>query len=280
MSGSHKNLLIVEDAQEWCDAYTRAAIRENFPIIKVAKHLKEAESYIGDMQFAVAFVDIGLNEADDRNVDGLQVMEKIRKAGDKTSIIVVTGRSGQDVLPITRDSIFKYQVHNIMRKADIEPSEIRGFLKAGLEAFEKATAGSELTPQDALRGSLPGSIWDEHVMRAIGARSGVQPFYGFLKDLVSGLLPLVPPKGDTALEIDKEAGLVHGRYWTRATGQAVLICCGQASAVSAEKEQAASDGLVLGRYHVGTILSEASSGGVAGAVFELTGTPRTDFGTE
>ena len=82
------------------------------PTVKVAEDLAEATALIDEMQFAVAFVDIGLDVANDRNIDGLRVMDKIRSAHDETSIVVVTGRSGQDVLPIAKDAVRRYGAHD------------------------------------------------------------------------------------------------------------------------------------------------------------------------
>jgi len=70
-----RNLLIVEDDPEWCDIYTRAAAREGMHTVKVATDLTRAAALINELQFAVAFIDIGLDVADDRNIDGLRVMD-------------------------------------------------------------------------------------------------------------------------------------------------------------------------------------------------------------
>ena len=91
--------------------------------VKVAEDLVSASALVDDMKFAIAFVDVGSNVGDDQNIDGLRVMEKIREIGDETSIVVVTGRSGGDVIPVAREVFTKYQVHTIFRKAEIKPKK-------------------------------------------------------------------------------------------------------------------------------------------------------------
>lgn len=129
------NILIVEDEEEWSQAYKRAidAVGGNHTV-KVAKDLTTAEDLIGTTKFAVAFVDVGLDVADDRNVDGLSVMERIRATGDETSIIVVTGRSGQDLLPITRDAIQKYDAYYAVGKPTAEPADSGGCCREDLRS--------------------------------------------------------------------------------------------------------------------------------------------------
>jgi len=271
-----KNLLVVEDNQEWCDGYIRAAEREGFDAIKIAQDLDQAELLIEDMQFAVAFIDIGLNVSDDRNIDGIRVMEKIRKAGDPTSIVVVTGRSGRDVLPITRDAIKKYGALDIVRKAEIEPRDIRRLLNAGLEAFDQGIAASGLTVEDALRGDTPRLYWEDLVLRTMGVRGGVAGLHDFLEELLGPYLPMLRLARGEAAGIDTRDGVAHGAYWSRSVGTAVAICFGGERA-AAEIDLAKTSGTLAGQYEVGGQLRGAALYGLTGAVFAVNDTPRGIF---
>ena len=117
------------------------------------------------MQFAIAFIDIGLDVADDRNIDGLRVMDKLRSSHDETSIVVVTGRSGRDVLPITRDAIMRYHAHNILGKADITPQDIEEVLKTGRAAFEQKSSQTAASPQEVLKGDLESWEWEDRMIK-------------------------------------------------------------------------------------------------------------------
>ena len=143
--GSDRNVLIVEDEDEWRKIYERI-VSFQFPeqTIKIAKDLAGAERLIDSTKFAVAFVDVGLDITDDHNVDGLRVMQKIRDTGDETSIVVVTGRSGQDVLSIARDAIKKYDAYDTIGKGSIEPSDIKRLLNGGLQAYRSATTSGRM----------------------------------------------------------------------------------------------------------------------------------------
>jgi ActR/RegA family two-component response regulator len=272
-----ENLLIVEDDTEWCDAYARAATREGVRVVRVAKDLTGAKSLINDMQFAVAFVDIGLNIGDDQNVDGLRVMEAIRATGDKTSIVVVTGRSGRDVLPITRDAIKKYDAHEIIGKADIEPQDIRKLLVSGLDAFEKRSSAVHPHVNEVLNGALQPLEWDDQVLRIAQAKDGAQGLHGFLDRLLPEFFPLVADRDSAASRIEPEAGLVHGRYWSRSVADAVAVCFGDQKRAIPEIELAISSGSLLNRYAVGEVLKRSTGNRLSGAVFALNGTQRADY---
>lgn len=272
-----ENLLIVEDDPEWCRAYSRVALSEGLTTIKVTEDLDEASSLIDDMRFAVAFIDIGLNESEDQNVDGLRVMGKIREMGDQTSIVVITGRSGRDVLPITRDSIVKYQAHEIAGKPDIGLQDVRDLLRSGLAAF-KDRAAADPAAHELLRGDVPSLTWDDRMLRGMAVQDGVRGLYEFLDRLMAGLLPVVRDRSGAAVTTDTATGVMHGRYWSRAIGKAIAVCFGDAEAGMRQIQAALSGGPLLDRYEVGDLLQELQGYGLAGGVFELRNASRDSFG--
>lgn len=276
MTITAKNLLIVEDNKEWCDSYARAASREGFDSIKIAVDLARARRLIDEMQFAVAFIDIALNGADDRNIDGMQVMEKIREAGDPTSIVVVTGRSGRDVLHITRDAIKKYGALDIVGKQTIEPQDIRRLLGTGLDAYRREIVSEDLTPVDALRGLEPTRFWEDRMLRSIRVRDGVAGLKKFLGQLLNQYLPLLPPRDNEPVSVDIGTGLAHGALWSRGSGRALAIVFGHDS-VQEESLRPDSAGVLLGKYRVGSLLKSPAAHGLTGAVFELQDSSRDMF---
>jgi CheY-like chemotaxis protein len=272
------NLLIVEDDPQWCDIYVDIATREGMSTVKVAKDLSEATALIDEMQFAVALIDIGLDVADDRNIDGLRVMDKIRSAHDGTSIVVVTGRSGRDVLPITRDAIMRYRAHDIVGKTEITPQHIEEVLQTGRAAFEE-TSRTAARPQDVLKGNLDSLQWEDRMIKGTGVEGGVQGLYDFLGRLVAGFLPLVPGPDGGAVAPDPATGVMHGSYWSRSVGAPVVICFGAEEPAKPEIAAADSSHSLLGAYPVGAVLHKTSAHGVSGAVFALDGARRESFVT-
>jgi ActR/RegA family two-component response regulator len=276
--GSSENVLIVEDEDEWTGIYQRTmGAHDSGYMIKVAKDLAGAERLIDEAEFAVAFVDVGLDVSDDRNVDGLRVMEKIRATGDETSIVVVTGRSGQDVLSIIRDAIKKYGAFDTVGKSTIKPADIRRLLEGGLEAFRAATAGGRMDAQDALRGDTPGVVWDQAAMEAAQFKGDAGRFYDFLNDLLGYYLPVViRDAGDRAC-VDGSAGLIYGDYWSRRAGLPIVICFGPEKVVDQAVETERTTGKLFGKYLTGAPLRTLVSSGVKGVVLPLKEAQREDF---
>lgn len=272
-----KNLLIVEDDEEWRRIYSRAAKGLGMSAIRVANNLTEAQRLLDEMKFAVAFIDIGLDVDDDRNVDGLRVMEDIRARGDETSMIVVTGRSGRDVLPITRDAIKKWNAFDTVGKVPLEPADIIRLLEDGQRAFKQASSANRASVYQVLRGDVRAWDWDDRILRATRIRGGINRLYGFLDQLFGDYLPIVPRDPEEATRLDSDVPLAYGEYWSRAIGQGVFICFGHEEFTERAVDVDDSVRLVLGRFKVGETLREVSAGAVKGFVFALPAELRTNF---
>jgi ActR/RegA family two-component response regulator len=276
--GSGENVLIVEDEDEWRKIYERA-VSSQLPerTVKVAKDLTGAQRLIDSTKFAVAFVDVGLDIADDQNVDGLRVMEKLRDTGDKTSIVVVTGRSGQDVLPITRDAIKKYGAYDTVGKGSVSPSEIRRLLTGGLQAYREATVSSRMDARNSIRGTAGEGVWDYQVIQAIGFAGDAGEFYSFLDQLFGKYLPLVAAMGGEQLNVDAERRFVYGKYWSRAITEGLLIAFGAASSFEEVLRAIPEEASGLADHGNRTPINEVTGPGVRGAVYVVADSRRDEF---
>jgi len=276
--GPGGKILIVEDEEEWRQIYRRA-VKDYDPDLDVmtAESCAAAERLIDAAKFAVAFVDISLDTADGRNTDGVQVMRKIRETGDETSIIVVTGRGGQDALSIARDALKEYGAYDTVAKMTTDPEQLEELLAGGLQEYRKAAAAGRTAVRDALRGGTAEMSWDDQVTRAIGFRGDVQRFYGFLNELMGGQLPIVSRGDGRPVTIDHDLGLVHGDYWSRGSAVAAAVCFGAPAQFDKAIDGARADGMLLGQYRVGEQAVELDRDGIKGAVFPLPGARREDF---
>ena len=289
--GSWEKILIVEDDEEWRGIYERAVRDAGSEAgfaheIEVAEDLDSADRLIDATKFAVAIVDVGLDVEVDGNIDGLKVMAKIRSMDDETSIIVVTGRSGQDVLEITRNALKDHNAFDTVSKSSVTPSKISELVAEGLVSYRKAAAasreraGGRRAVGDELRGEVPSMNWDDRVMRATEFRSSALNFYDFLNGLLGRYLPLVHRPEEQPVTVDSSLGLVHGDFWSRAIGAAIVVCFGAEASFDQAIGEARAEGKLLGRYPIGRQLTEpaATAPGVGGAVFLLAAGRREDYG--
>lgn len=274
-----RNLLIVEDDEEWRDAYSRNVARAGAFRVKVAESLISAKALIDEMQFAVAFIDIGLDVNDDQNVDGLLVMDKIRSIDEETSIVVITGRSGRDVMPITKAALKQFKAFDIVAKSSTEPAEVHSLLKGGLAEYEMRLRARP-SGRTILRGSMHVSYWDDEMLRATHAKGGMRGFCCFVDRLLDPFLPIVPVRTGDVLRCDATTGLAHGAYWSRAFGQPFVVCFGPEEKCAGPIVAASADRTLLQRYAVGELLAAHVANGVAGCVFSLRDASRGHFAAE
>jgi ActR/RegA family two-component response regulator len=276
-----ENVLIVEDEDQWRGIYERAvSAQKPHATVRVAEDLASAERLIEETKFAVAFVDVGLDISDDRNVDGLQVMKKLKAAGDGTSIIVVTGRSGQDVLSITRNAIKEYGAYDTVAKHSVRPSDIRQLLEGGLKAYRDVTVSERSDARDALLGKANPMYRDDQVMRMTKIKGSALEFYEFLSALAGKFLPVVPRKPIEYAELDLANGFVYGEYWSRAIASAIIVCFGAEDRFDEACAALRGDTEAIKKDGVADPIEEIMRRGVKGRVFVLAGRRRDEFGRE
>jgi CheY-like chemotaxis protein len=275
MSKARTNILVAEDDPHWRRIYREQAEEDGFKDIYLAKSLAEATKLIDDIQFGVAFVDIGLDLDNDRNVDGLEVMDKIRSLGDQTSIIAVTGRSGSDVLSIVRNVMKEYQALDTVAKPEANPAIISNLLEEAVRAFHEKY--KRPPAREVLRGAEMAWDWDDKVLRVTGIRGGAERMYKFLDRLFSAYLPAVPERDIQGMEIHPHSNIAYGRYWSRAIGRPVFVYFGLKSAIesAAGDPDSAPHGMLNLRED--DLLSQASNGDVEGYVYAIREATRSEF---
>jgi CheY-like chemotaxis protein len=268
------NVLVVDDEYRWRDFYEDEVRQLGVRRVCTVKNLADATRAIDSMRFAVAIVDVGLEEANDRNIDGLQVMKRIRKAGDQTSIILVTGRSGPDVLPIVRDALKKYDALDTIAKASRAVDQLGALVESGIRAYESATSNERDALYNSLHGDADGFVWDYEMMRGTNIDGGAAGLYATAEGLFGPFVPLISetPKG-----VQVRQGVACGAFWSRGTGQPVLGCFGANERIQALIRRAGEEGRALDSYAVGEVLREYKRGGTSGVVYLLGDHTRGDF---
>lgn len=220
-------LLIVEPHNLWRRLLERMA-RSSFQDVKSAQSLMEAEALIDEQQFAVALIEVRLDISEDGSNGGLRVMERIRSAGDgATSIIVLTGRGSGDIFPVVRNALMKYGASDTVDKRGVDPVDLRRVLEQGLTAYLNAFPAAAAYAPDALRGGRPSSGWEDEMMHYLAFPGTTRRFTGFLLELFGEFQPAIPVQPGQGLAADARLDAASALYWSRALGQAVLVCLGE-----------------------------------------------------
>lgn len=263
-----RNLLIVEDEEQWVTSLTRSARQHEFSAIRVARSRADAEAHVDAMRFAVALVDLGLDVDNDQNVDGLAVMHKIRERDPETSIIVLSGRTGPDVMALAHQSIIDYKAQETIGKGAIQPKDIQRLLETGLIEFSEAWARDHQPPSQPLWGGIGGVRWEHEFLSTLHPRGGADAVNAFLKKLLVPVGPLLPPSDGGGLIFDpaKKAGALA--CWSRGYGRPVVVAIGEKGS-SIDTDGAEGD-TILG-HRVSETLSYAIRDSVVGRVYGTVG---------
>lgn len=266
------NVLVVEDEPEWQGIYARNARPLHDGILRTAKDLVEATEAIDEMAFAIAFVDIRLDENDDQNTDGLKVLERLRRSGDHTSAVMLTGHG---TVGITRDALKEYDAYEALEKGDVDPQQIQEIVVKGTEERNNVARVEDLEAPAVLRGGREVWDWDTEMLQATGGKGGADALYRHIDYLASPFLPLVDGSEDDRMRVDEQSQLALGTFWSRAVGEAVLIAFGQTEAMAGARQN--------GRLHdhfgqsTERVLREREKGDLAGLVASLPDRERSSF---
>lgn len=85
------SILIVEDSNDW-RTMIAGLIQDRYPSVAVvmASSLSEARDHLLQQHFDLAVLDIRLDERDERNIEGLVLMDEISHSYSSTDILIVT----------------------------------------------------------------------------------------------------------------------------------------------------------------------------------------------
>ena len=84
-----KKFVVIEDMESWSEMYNEL-LKDNYSITAVSS-FQEAIKFLDKFIFDLVILDIRLDINNNDNVDGLMLLNKIRKKQGDVSIVVVSG---------------------------------------------------------------------------------------------------------------------------------------------------------------------------------------------
>ncbi len=262
-----KRALIAEDMEYWQKIFRRSLEKEGFEC-DIAGSLEEAKKYLPPNFYTAALLDIRLDELDDNNEDGLQILSQLAEMDPETAVLIVTGHG---TIKIAREAYKKFNAVDIYEKSEFEPkafAEIATEL-VGVHARRKNEKSIDyIIP---LKKAIFKDFQVEHDLLRI-----LKPKGGVLRDLFDKFLmlffPLLPHR--TLQGLRESGDGFEGVFWSRALGAAIQVI------LLAEKPGAEFDS-DLSVYGAGVAVAEqlvkGSSARVFGRVSRLAGLSFSDF---
>jgi ActR/RegA family two-component response regulator len=259
--------LIVEDTPDIRGSYRRAIERQGGDPVLAATY-DEAVAAVKRRFFPVAIIDVRLSEDDEANVDGLRVLEFIRKVGDETKAILITGYG---TFQIAREAFRQHDVFEGLEKG-VSLSVVEATIAKARRAFDdEAAKASKFNYAVILKGAKAAVWeWEDRAMRMSSNRSGADGLYHFLDSLLHEYPPLLQDHDKMGCSIDDSKKVAAGVFWSRGQGDAVLIAFGQKSEVTKFERGVDRAGLEAILFtegpHLGSVLRKAESHGFYGIV--------------
>ena len=131
-----RSILVVDDAPDWREMLA-GFIEDVYPKFKIttAPSMNEAKKHLTQQDFDLAIIDIRLDDSDEGNTEGLDLMEFIRKNYTKVQVLIVTGFANLE----TVKRAMRPDENGVRQATDyIEKDQIHAELLSKLSAiFEK-----------------------------------------------------------------------------------------------------------------------------------------------
>jgi hypothetical protein len=187
---------------------------------------------LGRHFFHVAIVDIRLVDNQPGNQDGIEVVKRISQADKGTRAIIITAFG---TIQMTRDAFKEYQVFEFMEKQTHDQTR---FCQLVEQAVEEARSqlmdgkGRRLGLRDLIRGFSP-----QEIQRAL-ASGRLEELDTLFRGLLYDLYPLSPDRQEARLiEREGKPAMVEVCYWSRMSGQPILVRFGRRQDVEKEAKE-------------------------------------------
>jgi len=220
--------LVVEDVVSWVGILTRAARRAGVSEVVTCENLQGARDALRVARFDVAILDIGLDEADDLNADGIRVLETIREVDrGSTRCVLVTGWQGGDRLAVQSEAQDKYGVDWAFMKEKYDSHALIAKLTGLLELA--AASRLDRTPMENLEADMEPFLFQDRLLKTLSPHGGVQTVITLVSRLLGAAIPVIAKHPAHPMETGHD-GITAGLYWSRALAAAVAVGLAPAAA--------------------------------------------------
>lgn len=268
--------LVVEDVESWASILSRAARRAGVSEVIACENLQAARSALRRARFDVAILDVGLDEADDLNDDGIKVLDAIREVdGGSTRCVLVTGWQGGDRLALQSHAQDRYGVDWAFMKEKYDAHALIAKLTELLERAAASRIGK--TPMENLGADMEPFLFQGQLLDALGPHGGVQTVYTLVARLLSAAVPVVARQPGRPMETGADK-VTAGLYWSRALSTAVAVGLAPAAAWP-EDESVIPPGLLRLAAGGGTpeLIDSTRERNIQGRLWEIPGIDRDEF---
>ena len=221
-------VLIVEDEATWRKLYQKVLEKEGYRVC-TAGSLPAALDLLARHFFHVAIVDIRLVDNQQGNQDGIEVVKRISQADEGTRAIIITAFG---TIQMTRDAFKRYEVSEFIEKQTHDQTRFCQLVEQAVEearsrVMDRKVRGPGL--RAFIRGFSPREIQEAL------ASGRLEELDTLFRGLLYEFHPLLPDRQEARLiEREGKPVLVEACFWSRMSGQPILVRFGRRQDVEKE----------------------------------------------
>lgn len=209
--------LIVDDTSTWQEIFAQP-LRDSGHKVHITPSLDEAFDRINKNFYHVAVVDLALDPDNDKNTDGLKVLQKLSDLGEGTQSMLI---SGVGTMQIGWQAGI-YGAAEVIEKGKFDADSYALAVKLALDRAQAILGRYHVQPE-FFGGTANPTIWSTNVLMFLKMKKGYVTLDEFISRLLRRFEPLLAPLGNPEALIDRQKRIVAAHCWSKGVGHAIDV---------------------------------------------------------
>jgi ActR/RegA family two-component response regulator len=237
-------VLIVEDDPSWQENFVEALAELNYAL-QVSATYEDADATLDRQHFHLVLIDLRLTEGT-QEPEGMRLLQKVADQAAGTRTIIISGFADAT---IATQALKKYDAFYVIEKGKIDPHEFVELAKSAVAEADEQYRRTFSSAMEFLSGDQDVHTWAAEILQVILGTErtlslrDLNQLRDLLNELLGDLHPLLHHRSDKQVQIDRAAGVVRARFWSKALGAPIVLKFGHRRQIdpTGEKAQRATD---------------------------------------
>jgi ActR/RegA family two-component response regulator len=228
-------VLVVDDDTSWQENFKETVEHLGYDA-QLAGDLRVADSSLNRRHFHLVLVDLRLQEGTEE-LQGMKLVEKVAQLDEGTSTIIISGYADAT---IATEALKRFDAFYVVEKDRIDPRQFVELVQAAISQADERYRARFASAMDFLSAGRDVHSWAAEVLSALIGENrtlgliDLNRLRELLNALLDGLFPLLHHRLEPGVLVDRTSGVVRGRYWSKALGQAIAVKLGSRELIERE----------------------------------------------
>jgi ActR/RegA family two-component response regulator len=220
-------VLIVDDDPSWQENF-KETVEQLGCVAQLAGNFRGADSRLNRQHFHLVLVDLRLQEGAE-DLQGMRLVEKVARLDEGTSTIIISGYADAT---IATEALKRFDAFYVIEKDRVDPRQFVELVHAAVSQADERYQARFASAMDFLSAGQDVHSWAAEVLSALVGENrtlglnDLNQLRDLLNVLLDGLFPLLHHRLDLRVLVDRASGVVRGRYWSKALGEAIELKLG------------------------------------------------------